>query len=146
MKEYLLKYSGFTMLYSFQMYSKVIQLYIYICVCIYIYIRIFMYVCICVYIYVCVCVCVCVCIYIYFRFFPLIGYYKILSTFPWAIQWVFVDYLFYIWLKYWSFSFSISLSNEYSGVISFRDWLVWSPIYVHPKLLIYPLPPCPKSL
>ena len=28
------------------------------------------------------------------------------------------------WLKYWSFSFSISLSNEYSGVISFRiDWL-----------------------
>ena len=26
--------------------------------------------------------------------------------------------------KYWSFSFSISLSNEYSGVISFRiDWL-----------------------
>ena len=28
------------------------------------------------------------------------------------------------WLKYWSFSFSSSLSNEYSGVISFRiDWL-----------------------
>ena len=28
------------------------------------------------------------------------------------------------WLKYWSFSFSISLSNEYSGLISFRmDWL-----------------------
>ena len=27
------------------------------------------------------------------------------------------------WLKYWSFSFSISLSNEYSGLISFRiDW------------------------
>ena len=27
------------------------------------------------------------------------------------------------WPKYWSFSFSISLSNEYSGVISFRiDW------------------------
>ena len=24
------------------------------------------------------------------------------------------------WLDYWSFSFSISLSNEYSGVISFR--------------------------
>ena len=24
------------------------------------------------------------------------------------------------WLKYWSFSFSISLSNEYSGYISFR--------------------------
>ena len=28
------------------------------------------------------------------------------------------------WPKYWSFSFSISHSNEYSGVISFRmDWL-----------------------
>ena len=28
------------------------------------------------------------------------------------------------WLKYWSFSFSISPSNEYSGLISFRmDWL-----------------------
>ena len=27
------------------------------------------------------------------------------------------------WLKYWSFSFSISSSNEYSGLISFRiDW------------------------
>ena len=30
------------------------------------------------------------------------------------------------WTKYWSFSFSISPSNEYSGLISFRiDW--WSP-------------------
>ena len=28
------------------------------------------------------------------------------------------------WSKYWSFSFSISASNEYSGLISFRiDWL-----------------------
>ena len=28
------------------------------------------------------------------------------------------------WPKYWSFSFSISLSNEYSGLVSFRiDWL-----------------------
>ena len=28
------------------------------------------------------------------------------------------------WLKYWSFSFSISTSNEYSGLISFRvDWV-----------------------
>ena len=33
--------------------------------------------------------------------------------------------LFHIrWPKYWSFSFSISISNEYSGLISFRmDWL-----------------------
>ena len=29
-----------------------------------------------------------------------------------------------MWPRYWSFSFSISLSNEYSGLISFRmDWL-----------------------
>ena len=29
------------------------------------------------------------------------------------------------WPKYWSFSFSTSLSNEYSGLISFRiDWLI----------------------
>ena len=28
------------------------------------------------------------------------------------------------WKKYWSFSFNISTSNEYSGLISFRiDWL-----------------------
>ena len=28
------------------------------------------------------------------------------------------------WPKYWSFSFSLSLSNEYSGLTSFRiDWL-----------------------
>ena len=30
----------------------------------------------------------------------------------------------YHWLKYWSFSFNISPSNEHSGLISFRmDWL-----------------------
>ena len=29
-----------------------------------------------------------------------------------------------MWAKYWSFTFSISSSNEYSGLISFRtDWL-----------------------
>ena len=29
------------------------------------------------------------------------------------------------WPKYWSFSFSISLSNEYSGLIFFRiDWFL----------------------
>ena len=29
------------------------------------------------------------------------------------------------WPKYWSFSFSISPSNEYSGLVSFRmDWLI----------------------
>ena len=33
-------------------------------------------------------------------------------------------FLHIMWPKYWSFSFSISPSNEYSGLISFRmDWL-----------------------
>ena len=32
--------------------------------------------------------------------------------------------LYIRWPKYWSFNFSISLSNEYSGLISFRiDWV-----------------------
>ena len=33
------------------------------------------------------------------------------------------------WLNYWSFSFNISSSNEYSGLISFSmEWLECSPI------------------
>ena len=31
------------------------------------------------------------------------------------------------WPKYWSFNFNISFSNEYSGLISFRNGLVESP-------------------
>ena len=31
------------------------------------------------------------------------------------------------WLKYWSFSFSISPFCEYSGLIFLWSWLVWSP-------------------
>ena len=35
------------------------------------------------------------------------------------------SFLLIRWPKYWSFSFSISPSNEYSGLISFRtDWLI----------------------
>ena len=34
------------------------------------------------------------------------------------------------WPKDWSFSFSISPCNEYSGLLSFRDGLVWSPCCV----------------
>ena len=33
------------------------------------------------------------------------------------------------WPKYWSFSFSISPSNKYSRLVSFYDWLVWSPCW-----------------
>ena len=48
-----------------------------------------------------------------------------LQSFP-ASWWLFSDesVLFIRWLKYWSFSFIIRPSNEYSGLISFRiDWL-----------------------
>ena len=47
-----------------------------------------------------------------------------LQSFPASIR-VFLDesVLHIRWPKYWSFSFSISPSNEYSGLISFRiDW------------------------
>ena len=44
------------------------------------------------------------------------------------------------WPKYWSFSFSISPSNEYSGLISFRiDWLVLHPTCHRPTK-----PRCPN--
>ena len=46
------------------------------------------------------------------------------SVFP-SIRVFYNESVFCIsWPKYWSFSFSIGLSNEYSGLISFRvDWL-----------------------
>ena len=45
-----------------------------------------------------------------------------LSIFPRI--WVFSNVLHIRWPKYWNFSFSISPSKEYSGLISFRmDWL-----------------------
>ena len=48
----------------------------------------------------------------------------LLSIFP-SIRVFSNESVLYIrWRKCWSFSFSISLSNEYSGLISFRtDWL-----------------------
>ena len=46
------------------------------------------------------------------------------STFPSIKDFSNESVLCIRWPKYWSFSFSISLSNEYSGLISFRmDWL-----------------------
>ena len=41
------------------------------------------------------------------------------------------------WSKYWSFSFSISPSNEYSGLISFRmEWLDLLAVQGTPKSLL----------
>ena len=41
------------------------------------------------------------------------------------------------WPKYWSFSFNISPSNEYSGLISFRiDWLDLLTVQGTPKSLL----------
>ena len=46
-----------------------------------------------------------------------------LQSFPASGSFLSESVLHISWPKYWSFSFSISLSNEYSGLISFRmDW------------------------
>ena len=52
------------------------------------------------------------------------------------------------WPEYWSFSFSINPSSEYSGLISFRmDWLdlleTKQCVHSHPKLPNYPFPNLP---
>ena len=62
---------------QFQVYSKVIQLYIYTCIHIHTHTHIYIYI-------------------FFFRFFSIIGYYKILSIVPCAIKQVFVGYLFHI--------------------------------------------------
>ena len=51
------------------------------------------------------------------------------SIFPSIRVLSFESVLYIRWAKYWSFSFSISPSNEYPGLISFRmDWLDLLPI------------------
>ena len=46
------------------------------------------------------------------------------SVFPWIRVFSNESVLCIRWPKYWSFSFSTSPSNEYTGLISFRmDWL-----------------------
>ena len=59
---------------------------------------------------------------------PTISFCRPLHLLPsifWNIRVFSSEYVLHIrWPKYWSFSFSISPSNEYSGLISFRiDWL-----------------------
>ena len=60
-----------------------------------------------------------------------------LQSFP-ASRTVFSNELLLIrWPKYWSFSFSISPSSEYSGLISFRmDWLDLLEVQGTPKSLL----------
>jgi len=49
------------------------------------------------------------------------------------------------WSKYWSFSFNISLSNEYSGLISFRVRLVWYPCFPRDSQEFSPFSTHPQS-
>ena len=78
------------------------------------------------FIYVYICVCVCIYIYTQFSVYIFILCHPLLllpSVFP-SIR-VFSNQLALCigWPKHWSFNFSISPSNEYSGLISFRiDW------------------------
>ena len=54
---------------------------------------------------------------------PVVPFSSWFQYFPTSGSFSHVSLLRIKWLKYWSFSFSISLSNEYSGLISFRtDW------------------------
>ena len=49
------------------------------------------------------------------------------------------EWVLHRWPEYWSFSFSISPSNEYSGLISFRmDWL--DLLAVQGTLQVFPTP------
>ena len=53
---------------------------------------------------------------------PLLLLFLLLSIFP-SIRTFPMSQFFTRWPKYWSFSFSISPSSEYSGLMSFRvDW------------------------
>ena len=55
---------------------------------------------------------------------PLLSPFLLPSIFPSIRVFSNNSVLQFRWPKYWSFSFSISPSNEYSGLISFRmDWL-----------------------
>ena len=58
-----------------------------------------------------------------------IAFSSCLRSFPasGSIQWIYESALRMRWLEYCSFSFSISPSNEYLGLSSFRNELVWSP-------------------
>ena len=51
----------------------------------------------------------------------------LLLIFPWIKGFCKESALHIRWAKYWRFSFRLSPSNEYSVLISFWDWLAWSP-------------------
>ena len=55
---------------------------------------------------------------------PVIPFSSHLQSFPASRSFQMSQFFIHIrWPKYWSFSFNISFSNEYSGLISFRiDW------------------------
>ena len=55
---------------------------------------------------------------------PVVPFSFRLQSFPASGSFVTSQFFCIRWPKYWSFSFSMSPSNEYSGLISFRmDWL-----------------------
>ena len=62
----------------------------------------------------------------------------LLPPIPLSIRVFFNESTFYMrWPEYWSFSFNISLSNEYSGLISSRmDWLDLLAVQVTLKSLL----------
>ena len=56
-------------------------------------------------------------------FFFLLSIFPYLQSFPASGSFLRSQFPFISWPKYWSFSFSISLSKEYSGLICFTiDW------------------------
>ena len=56
------------------------------------------------------------------------------SIFPSIVVFSNESFLHISWLKSWSFSFSISPSNEYSGLISFR--IDWFDLFRQPRLAL----------
>ena len=68
---------------------------------------------------------------------PLLPPFLLPSTFPSIRVFSIESALSIRWPKYWSFRFSVSTSNEYSGLISFRiDWFDLLAVQVTLKILL----------